>query len=514
MKLIETKNLTKKFGSFTANNQINFAVNKGEIHALIGENGAGKSTLMNMLYGLLTPTSGEIFFEGNKVSISNPKRAIELGIGMVHQHFRLVPSLTVAENIVLGTEKIFISKRDSVEKINTLIKQYGFNLDARDRVDRLSVGKQQQVEILKMLYRDIDLLILDEPTAVLGPTEIDEFIDQLTELKEKGKTIIIITHKLGEVMKSSNRVTVIRAGEVINTLHIHETNERELARLMVGRDVEVEINKKVQVNESQNVICQINDLCLTDERGVKILDHVNLEARSGEILGIAGVEGNGQTELGYILSGLLKPESGSIMYKDKDITYASPLKIKKNGIGIIPEDRYRHGLSRDMTIFENMIAGQHHFKPYNKFQFLNKKYIKETTTTLVKQFNIKINDISENVSNLSGGNAQKIIIARELSGSKDLIIVSQPTRGVDIGSIEFIHKQLIELRNQNKAIILISNELSEIMNLSDRIAVLYRGAIKGVLNAEEATRGKLGYLMSGMEGTNDAENERVSLTNN
>lgn len=506
MKIIETRNLTKKFGDFTANNKIDFFVEEGEIHAIVGENGAGKTTLMNMLFGLLSPTTGEILVKGNKVKITDPRKAIKLGIGMVHQHFKLVPSFTVYENILLGdeiTKGFTINRSREIEVVDKLIKKYGFDTNPKSKIQDVSIGTQQRVEILKMLYRDVDILILDEPTAVLTPQEVDELLESLKELKKNGKTIIIITHKLGEVKKCSDSVTVIRRGNIIDRVKTSEVSEEDLAKMMVGRDVLLEVEK----NEKKpgELIYEVNNLSSKDERGVKVLDNVSFKVHSGEILGIAGVEGNGQSELMKILTGLMVSTEGSIKFKGKEITNYWPDKIRKQGIGIIPEDRYKHGLCKTMKISENLIAGYHMDETFCSKGLLNLKRIQNRRDDLIESFDIRVGSRDGNVGELSGGNAQKVIIAREMSMNPEVLIASQPTRGVDIGSIEFIHKQIVKIRDEGKAVILISSELSEIMSLSDRIIVMYKGRVIGEVNAINATKENLGYLMAGIKDKKGGE---------
>lgn len=497
---IQTVDLTKRFGSFTANDHINFSVEQGEIHAIIGENGAGKSTLMNLIFGLLKPDEGEIYIKGKKVSIDSPKVAISLGIGMVHQHFKLVPSLTIAENVVLGNEYmkgLTIDYKKCVSQVEHLSKSYGLTIHPQDKVQDVSVGVQQRVEILKMLYRDVDILIFDEPTAVLTPQEVDEFLNSLKELKKKGKTVIIITHKLGEVMKCSDTVTVIRRGKVVDTVKTADVDEKVLARLMVGRDVLLRVEKGA--SHPGEVVYSVKNVSTYNKRKIKVLEDVSFDVRSGEILGIAGVEGNGQSELVKLMCGLMMNTEGKILFCGKEITNCTPCQIKKTGIGVIPEDRYKHGLCKQMIISENMIAGYHYQKPFCKHGILDSKCIHEKTEELIQDFDIRIGSRSEGVGKLSGGNAQKVVIAREMSTRPKVLIACQPTRGVDIGSIEFIHKQLIKYRDEGNAVVLISSELSEIISLSDRIAVMYKGKIIGELSSDEASNEKLGYLMAGIK---------------
>ncbi len=512
MAVIQAVDLTKKYGNFVANNHINLSIEQGEITAIVGENGAGKTTLMNMFYGLQRPTGGELYIREKQVNFNSPLDAINQGLGMVHQHFKLVPSLTVFENIMLGVEinkKIKLAKnvrvnspiinarseRDEVQKI---IDAYKFELKADDIVENISIGAKQRVEILKMLYRNVDILILDEPTAVLTPQEVDELLLNMRELKKKGKTIILITHKLREVMDISDKVIVIRRGKVVGTKNTAETNPTELAAMMVGRDVILDVNREFKDLKSNRVAYKVTDISTETAPGKKCLDRISFEIREGEILGVAGVEGNGQSQLVSVLSGLMVATEGSVTLYDKDITNRWPERLRREGIGIIPEDRYAQGLCKDMTLGDNLISGYHQKKEFCRCGLLDKHNIAKNRDELIEQYDIRISDREGKVSQLSGGNAQKIIIAREFDSDPKVLIASQPTRGVDIGSIEFIHKKILELRNQNKAILLVSSELSEIMNLSDRIIVMYKGKIVGEVEGREADSSQLGLLMAGI----------------
>ena len=506
MNIIETIKLTKLYGGFTANDSIDFKVEEGESHAVVGENGAGKSTLMNMLYGLQQPSSGDILIRGEKVVMTNPRDAISIGIGMVHQHFKLVPSFTIYENIMLGNELTRFGKVDrkkEIEVINHLIEKYEFRMNPQDRICDISVGMQQKVEILKMLYRNVDILILDEPTAVLTPQEVDELITNLVGLKKNGKTIVIITHKLSEVKACSDSLTVIRRGRLIDRLRTDTVSEKDIARLMVGRDVLLRVEKQEQ--EAGEEVLSAADLTVKDHRGINLLNNVSFNVRRGEILGFAGVEGNGQSELVKVLTGLIKTESGKLIFKGGDITNISADRVRQIGIGIIPEDRYREGLCKEMTVSENIAAGYQGCKPYSSKGIMDIKATDTRRDALIEEYDIRVGDPEGTIAQLSGGNAQKVIIARELSMNPDLIIACQPTRGVDIASIEFIHKSLLEMRKQGKAIVLITSELSDVMSLSDRIAVLYKGEIIDEVSASGAEKEELGLLMAGLrkEGTND-----------
>ncbi len=508
MNIIETHKITKMFGKFCANSEIDLAIRQGEIRAIIGENGAGKTTLMNMLYGILQPSSGEILIRGKPVNMSSPKDAIALGLGMVHQHFKLVPSLTVFENILIGAEKTrfgIIDKNEERKQVQQLIEKYSMRLDADDKVASLSIGAMQRVEILKMLYRDVEVLILDEPTSVLTPQEVDELIESLRELNRQGKTIIIITHKLQEVKKLAHTITVIRHGEVTGTVESKDCSMEDLAFMMVGRPVLMNVDKGVSKIDKQNIVYEVKNLSVMGQRGNEAVHDLSLRVHKGEILGIAGVEGNGQMELAKTLYGMMTCASGSVLLKGEDVTNAWPDQIRKKGAGIIPEDRYDEGLCLDMKVSQNLIAGYHDRAPIYKRPFYNSKKIKELTRYLVEKFDIRLSAEDPNVSSLSGGNAQKIIIAREFHADPDFLICCQPTRGVDVGSIEAIHKHIIDFRAAGKAVLLISSELSEIMSLSDRIVVMYKGELVGEFDAAGVTAEELGLYMAGVKRVPTAE---------
>lgn len=493
------KNITKKFGDFVANDQINLTVHKGEIHALLGENGAGKSTLMNILYGLYQPTSGEIYIRGKKVDITDPNVAIKNGIGMVHQHFMLVEPFTVAENIVLGMEPTgFMGKMDmkkAVKDVEEISQKYGLRVNPNDKIYDISVGMQQRVEILKALYRGAEILILDEPTAVLTPQEIKELIVIMRSLTSQGKTIIIITHKLKEIKEAADYCTIIRRGKHIDTVKVEETTEDELASKMVGREVSFKVDKKHR--ERGPVVLKIEDLYVRDNRNVPAVKGLSLEVHAGEILGIAGVDGNGQTELIEALTGLRKIESGKITVNGIDITNKSPKEIIENKMSSIPEDRQKRGLVLDYTIAENMILENYNKEPYAKNGILNKSEINEFAKKLIDRFDVRPNKETIKAKALSGGNQQKVIIAREVTNDPDILIAAQPTRGLDVGAIEFVHKALVEQRDKNKAVLLVSLELDEVMNVSDRIAVIYEGKIIGIVDAKDANERSLGLMMAG-----------------
>lgn len=498
-KVIEMKGITKKFGEFKANDNIHLNVEKGEIHALLGENGAGKSTLMNILSGLLEPTSGEIYVNGSKEKIDSPEKANKLGIGMVHQHFMLVDKFTVTENIMLGKEKHtygFMDDEGAEKEIKDLSERYGLTVDPSARIENISVGMQQRVEILKTLFRGADILIFDEPTGVLTPQEIDELMDIMAKLTDEGKSIILITHKLDEIKKVADRCTVIRRGKSIDTVDVKSTSQQELADMMVGRSVTFKVDK--ETSNPQGPVLEIKNLTVKESRGLEAVKGIDLEVKAGEVLGIAGVDGNGQSELIQAITGLTKVESGTIKLKGKDITGKKPRDITETGLGHIPEDRHRHGLVLPMKLEENMSLQQYYQKPFSKNGFLNHSKIKEYAKKLIDEFDVRTQSEESTAASLSGGNQQKAIIAREISRDPALLIAAQPTRGLDVGAIEYIHKRLIEQRDNGKAVLLMSYELDEVMNVSDRIAVMYDGKIIAIVNADETSENELGLLMAGV----------------
>jgi simple sugar transport system ATP-binding protein len=500
--MLELRNITKSFGDVLANDRVNIKVSPGTIHAIVGENGAGKSTAMRIAYGFYRADSGEIIVDGKPTRIESPHDAIALGIGMVHQHFMLVEPMTVAENIVLGAEPGTLLALDLVgaaSQIRALSEEFKLQIDPNARIENLSVGQQQRVELLKALYRNARLLILDEPTAVLTPQEVEEFFTILRRMREQGKTVIIITHKLSEVLTISDEVTVMRDGRVVGELKTRETNAAELARLMVGREVLLRVHKPdANVGGSQLVI---RDLTVTRDDGKKRLDGISLEVRSGEILGIAGVEGNGQTELIEALAGLVEPAhlSGRIEFEGKDITRVGARKRKELGIAHIPEDRHRRGLLLDFDLAENSILGVHYRPPIVSFMgvILDDVVIRKRAEQIIRDFDVRPPNPDLPARALSGGNQQKLIIGREFDLKPKLLLVAQPTRGVDIGAIEFIHSQLVALRDAGCAILLISAELEEVTALSDRLLVIHEGHIVGEVDPKEATQQEIGLLMTG-----------------
>ncbi|WP_346208444.1 ABC transporter ATP-binding protein [Caldifermentibacillus hisashii] len=497
--VIEMLNITKVFGNFVANDNITLQLKKGEIHALLGENGAGKSTLMNVLFGLYQPDGGEIRVKGKSVKITDPNVANDLGIGMVHQHFMLVDTFTVTENIILGKEPKHgagtIDIKSAAEEITRLSELYGLEVDPYAVVADISVGMQQRVEILKTLYRGADILIFDEPTASLTPQEITELIDIMKKLISEGKSIILITHKLKEIMEVADRVTVIRRGKAIKTLNVSDTNPTELASLMVGRDVVFKTEKK-PANPKEEVL-KVENLVVKDYRGVDKVKNLNLSVRRGEILGIAGVDGNGQTELIEAITGLRRVESGNITLVGKDITNLKPRKITETGLGHIPQDRHRHGLVLNFSVGENFVLQSYYHEPFSKIGVLQNREIYNYANKLIEEYDVRTQSAYEPARALSGGNQQKVIIGREIDRDPDLLIAAQPTRGLDVGAIEFIHKRLIEQRDNGKAVLLVSFELDEVMNVSDRIAVIFDGQILDIVNPKETNEQELGLLMAG-----------------
>jgi ABC-type uncharacterized transport system ATPase subunit len=498
---VQLKGITKRFGSFTANESIDFELKQGEIHALLGENGAGKSTLMNILFGLYQPDEGEIWINGNKTNIDGASKAIELKIGMVHQHFKLVQPFTVTENIVLGNEPVkglSINYRQANERVQEISTRYGLKVNPQQRIQDISVGMQQRVEILKTLYRGADIIIFDEPTAVLTVQEIEELLTIIRGLADEGKSIIIITHKLKEVMALADRVTVIRRGKVVGTVATKATNEMQLAELMVGRDITFEAKKLKR--EPGEVVLAVSRLEMKGDAGKNLLDGVDFQVRAGEIVGIAGVDGNGQSELIYAITGIRQASSGSVKLNNRELFNSSPRQVSLAGVGHIPEDRHKHGLVLDFTLSENMVLDTY-FKPeYGKGLFMDYEAIDRLTDKLVEEFDVRASSIHTHARSLSGGNQQKAIIARELNKEPDLIIAVQPTRGLDIGAIEYVHKRLIQARNEGKAVLLVSFELDELYALSDRIAVMYEGRLVGEVDAANRDDRQLGLLMAGNKG--------------
>ncbi len=497
--VIQMKDIVKKFGDFVANDHINLTVHKGEVHAILGENGAGKSTLMNVLYGLYQPTEGTIAINGKEVVIDGPKKAIEMGIGMVHQHFMLVQPFTVTENIILGMEPmkgVRVDLKTARQKVIEISERYNMKVDPDAKIEDISVGMQQRVEILKVLYRGAQNLILDEPTASLTPQEIAELIEIIDNLTADGKSVILITHKLKEIKASADYCTIIRQGKYIDTVKVSDVDENALASMMVGRDVEFKVEKKEQ--EAGEVVLDVQNLHAKDYRDVEILKGLNLSVRKGEIVGLAGVDGNGQSELVEILTGLRKGESGKVLLRGEDVFNKTPKELFDKGITSIPEDRQKHGLVLEFSVAENLILQNFEKEPYAKKGILQKKVITDHASDLIDKFDIRPRGCEERLAGqLSGGNQQKVIIAREVTNDSDLLIAVNPTRGLDVGAIEFVHRYLVEQRNKNKAVLLVSFELDEIMSLSDRIEVIFDGQIVGSVAGKDADENTLGLMMAG-----------------
>lgn len=495
---IELKAITKKFGSLVANDSIDLKVARGEIHAILGENGAGKSTLMNIVYGLVKADSGKIFVEDKEVIINEPADALKYGIGMVHQHFMLIPVFTVAENIALGREEskgVFLTLDEVKRKIKALADEFKFDIDPDALIEDLPVGVQQRVEIIKALIYDAKVLILDEPTAVLTPQETDELLNIMRTLREKGTSIIFITHKLREVKDVADKITIIRLGKVVGTAS-PDASQEELASMMVGRQVDLAPNKsEVKVGR---VVLDINKLNVSNSLGRKIINSLSLQVKAGEILAIAGVQGNGQSELTRAILNLEDHVEGSIKLDEQEILGLTVQDALRKGIAYIPESRELDGLIGSFTIAENLILDVHDLAPVASRGQLNNDYINHNSTKLVKEFDIRTQSIFENVSALSGGNKQKVVLARELSRDVKLVVASQPTRGLDVGSIEFVYEKLLSERSANRAILLISSELDEVLELADRIAVIYKGEIVGEVGPD-VSREKLGLMMAGIK---------------
>lgn len=507
--VIEMIDISKKFGDFYANKNINLQLQKGEIHALLGENGAGKSTLMNILSGLLEPTEGEIHMNGQAVLIDSPTKANQLGIGMVHQHFMLIHAFTVVENIILGQEPLSagqLDKKTARNKILELSDQYGLKVNPDARIGDISVGMQQRVEILKVLYRGADILIFDEPTASLTPQEIDDLMITLRSLAKEGKSIIIITHKLDEIKQVADRCTVIRRGESIDTVDVATSSASDLATMMVGRNVSFKTEKDPA--NPTDVLLEVKNINIKDDRSITAVEDLSFNLRKGEIVGVAGIDGNGQTELILALSGLMNVESGHIIFEGEDITNETPRNIANLGISHIPEDRHKHGLVLDMKLEYNIVMKSYYQKPYSNNGLLNFKAIEEQAKRLIDTYDIRTTSEKVPARALSGGNQQKAIIAREIDSNPSFLIAANPTRGLDVGAIESIHKSLIKERDNGKGVLLMSFELDEILNISDRILVMFDGKIVADIPSEETNEQELGLMMA---GTPYAEIEKARL---
>lgn len=498
--VIELRNIVKKFGDFAANDGINIQVRKGEIHAILGENGAGKSTLMNQLYGLYKPTSGDIIVNGIKKVFESSRDAIKAGIGMVHQHFMLIEPFTVTENIVLGDEPlksgVVVDMKKAREDVVALSEKYGLAIDPDAKIEDITVGMQQRVEILKALYRGADILILDEPTASLTPQEIKELIKIMDSLTQDGKSILLITHKLKEIKESADVCSIIRLGKFVTSVNVSEVSEEDLAQLMVGRKVTFSVDKREQ--KPGDIVLDIKDLHARDYRGVEILKGLNLQVRRGEIVGIAGIDGNGQSEMVEVITGLKKATKGEITLNGIDIYNKNPRFTFMHGVSSIPEDRQKYGLVLDFNVEDNLILQNYGDSAYSKNGILDKKKIDSFSEMAEKKYDIRPSGSSyKKAAHLSGGNQQKVIIAREVENNKDLLIAFNPTRGLDVGAIEFVHKYLVEQRDKQKAVLLVSFELDEIMSLSDTIKVIFEGQIVNEVKGSEADENTLGLMMAG-----------------
>ncbi|MCC6147063.1 MAG: ABC transporter ATP-binding protein [Anaerolineaceae bacterium] len=500
--ILRLENVRKTFPGVIANDQVYLDIRVGEIHALLGENGAGKSTLMNCLYGVYRPDGGKIFWKGKEVDIYQARDAIALGIGMVHQHFKLVPPLTVTENVVLGLpskREPFLDVKTLDKEIGEIAKRYGFDIDPTAQIWQLPVGVQQRVEILKALYRKAELLILDEPTAVLTPQEVEELFSVLKNLTKMGLSIIFITHKLEEVMAVCDRVTVLRLGKVIDTVNTSDTSTRELAKMMVGREVFMTVNKPELV--PGEVVLKLNAVSALDNRGLKAVNDISLEVRRNEILGIAGVDGNGQTELAEVVTGLRPATGGKVEILGKEATNRSPLEIMEMGVAYIPPDRQHTGLLMDFSITENLIGKSYYEEPISKKGVFQKDAVNTFTEKAIKDYDVRTPGPELKAKSLSGGNQQKVVLARELSSNPDLLVAAQPVRGLDVGATEYVHDRMVEARSKGAAILLISTELEEILSLSDRIAVMFEGKIMGILPGKNADIHEIGAMMAGVHQT-------------
>ena len=498
--ILEMRNITKEFPGVKALDNVSFQVRRGEIKALVGENGAGKSTLMSVLFGLYQPEEGIIKKDGKVVSIKDPNDATALGIGMVHQHFKLVDVFTVLDNIILGAETTkcgFLQKKEARKKVEEISKRYGLNVDLDAKVEDITVGMQQRVEILKMLYRDNEILIFDEPTAVLTPQEIEELMATMKEFAREGKSILFISHKLNEIMAVADRCTVLRKGKYMGTVEIKDTTKEELSRMMVGRDVQLQVEKKPAA--PGKVVLDVEDVTMHNAQHKKdSVKNVSFQVHAGEIVCLAGIEGNGQTEFVYGLTGLEKISGGTITLDGQDITHASIRQRSKDGMSHIPEDRHKHGLVLDYTLEKNMVLQRYWQPEFQKGGFIRADKVREYSDRLIKQYDVRSGQGSSTiVRSMSGGNQQKAIIAREIDRDPKLLIAVQPTRGLDVGAIEYIHKQIVAERVKGKAVLLVSLELDEVMNLSDRILVMYEGEIVGEFDPKTTTVQELGLYMAG-----------------
>jgi general nucleoside transport system ATP-binding protein len=495
--LLELRGITKQFPGVLANDAIDFDLRRGEVHALLGENGAGKSTLMSILYGLYKADSGEILLDGKPLKITSPHAAIDAGIGMVHQHFTLIPVMTVAENIVLGMEPTrgpFVDMAEAEKRVRAIADSLGFHIDPHDRVESISVGQQQRVEILKALFRNAETLILDEPTAVLTPQEATELFEIIRTLTREGQSVIFISHKLHEVLEIADRITVLRQGRRIDTVGRAGATEEQLARMMVGREVVLRVDKGAP--QPGEPLLTVQDLTVVDERELEAVRGVSLEVRAGEIVGIAGVDGNGQTELVEALTGLRRPAGGRVVVAGTDVTGAHASTVLDRGLGHIPEDRQRRGLVLDFTLAENLALHDFKHEPASRFGWLYPRRLVERAAGLLREFDVRGGGPATLARSLSGGNQQKVVVAREVSRDPSVLVAAQPTRGLDVGAVEFVHRRLVQERDEGRAILLVSFELDEILSLADRILVIYEGRIVGEY-APGVSEEELGIAMTG-----------------
>ncbi len=503
--MLELKNITKTFGTLVANDHINLKIEQGTIHAILGENGAGKSTLMSILFGLYQPDEGEIYINGKLANIKDPNVANKLGIGMVHQHFKLIDTFTTLENIILGAEDTkygFLTTVEARKKITELSKKYHLNIDLDKKIKDITVAQQQRVEIMKMLYRDNDILIFDEPTAVLSPQEIEELMHILLDFAKEGKTVILITHKLNEIKLAASKCSVLKRGKMVGTVDVATTSTDKMAELMVGR--QVDFNYNIKKMKPGNTILEVKNLSVFKENQA-VVDNVSFNVREGEIVGIAGIDGNGQTELIESITGLLKVDQGNVIINNKDMTHMTIRDRYENGLSHIPEDRQKHGLILDFPLSYNLILQSYYKSPFQKHGFLQKPAINEYANKLIETYDIRsANGAASVMRSISGGNQQKAIIAREVDKEHNLLIAVQPTRGLDVGAIEFIHRQIIEERNHNRAVLLVTLELDEVMDISDRILVIFKGKIVAEFDPKKVTMEEIGLYMTGLKGDSNA----------
>lgn len=504
---VRLEGITKRFGDVVANDDVDFTLERGSIHALVGENGAGKTTLMKVLYGLYQPDEGTIRIDGEPCTFDSPHDAIDAGVGMIHQHFMLVDTMTVLQNLILGHEPVdngLVDRTSARERISDLCDTYGFDVDDHfeTRVEDIGVGVQQRVEILKTLYRGADTLILDEPTAVLTPQEVESLYRVMTELTDQGHSIIFITHKLEEAMRAADEITVLRDGRTVGTVDADDTSQAELAEMMVGRDVLFDVEQSTR--EAGDALLEVEELHVSDDRDIKTVRGVDFTLHKGEVFGIAGVEGNGQSELIEAITGLRTASDGRVLFDDEDITSMSRRKRIESGIAYIPEDRQERGIVLDYDLVENALLGNQTLRPFADGQLLDWQAIRDHAEAIVEKYDVQPPNVDRPSESFSGGNQQKFIVGREFEHDPDVIVASQPTRGVDVGSIEFIHEQLLEMRDEGTAILLVSSKLDEAQRLSDRLAIMYEGEFTDVVDPESVTEQELGLLMTGRQREQEA----------